>query len=291
MKQNLINDAFNIIQQRKRNAIENYEEKTKNIKMSKEYQLLEKKYTTIMIYNAKKIADGKNVDQSEEKSLKNKLDKLLNFETPKFYCNLCKDEGYVNGTRCKCLNQVISNLLLKNSGFEKLENFDEAIKTSGDLALLYKKMQAWCNGDFKKTIIYISGAPGVGKTYLTRCMANELIKRGLIVKMSTAFNMSLDFKEFTKTNNNDLLNQYINCNVLFIDDLGTEPMFKETLTHFFYLIINERKMKKLPTVITTNLTLSDLKETYDTRIYSRIVDRNTSITVFLSGNDRRIKNH
>ena len=150
-------------------------------------------------------------------------------------------------------------------------------------------MQKWCKSDFKKNLIYLAGATGVGKTYLMRCLANELISRGRLVKITTAYQMNRDFKEFSKTNNEELLKNYTDTEILFIDDLGTEPLFKDVTIENLYIVINERKMKKLPTIITSNLTLDNIRDRYDERIFSRIVDRETSITLLLDGEDKRIK--
>lgn len=293
MKQEIIQRALDKIQERKRKNIAEFELQMQPLYNDKNYMDCTKKYTQLMIENAKKIALGQIPDKrAEENILKEQKNIMKKFGLENvqmtYSCSICKDEGYKNGQMCKCLKKEISNILMKDSGFENLENFSEAIKTSNELNPYYKKMQEWCHSDFKKNLILLSGKTGVGKTYLTRCMANEMIERGLIVKMSTSFKMSQDFKSFHKTHNEELLNQYLDCQVLFIDDLGTEPLYKDITIEYLYLVINERKMRKLPTVITTNLDISQIRETYDERIYSRIVDRQTSITIFLDGIDRRV---
>ena len=293
MKQEIIQRALDKIQERKRKNIAEFQSKMQPLYDDEKYMACTKKHTQIMIENAKKEALGFSPDkQAEEKFLteQKSIMKQYGLENVQmeYSCPICKDEGYKNGQICKCLKKEISNILMKDSGFENLENFADATKTSNNLSPYYKKMQEWCHTDFKKNLLLLSGQTGVGKTYLTRCMANELIERGLIVKMSTAFKMTQDFKSFHKSHNEELLNQYLDCQVLFIDDLGTEPLYKDITLEYLYLIINERKMRKLPTVITTNLDISQIRETYDERIYSRIVDRQTSITIFLDGTDRRI---
>ena len=150
-------------------------------------------------------------------------------------------------------------------------------------------MKKWCHSDFKKNIIFLSGEVGTGKTYLTRAMANELIEQGKIVKLVTAFQMSRDFKEYRSTYNEAILDKYLSCEFLFIDDLGTEVIYKNSTIEFLYQILNERQMRKLCTIITSNLDLAEIRDRYDERIFSRIANRETSITVNLKNEDLRLK--
>ena len=152
-------------------------------------------------------------------------------------------------------------------------------------------MKQWCQSDFKKNLIYIYGPTGVGKTHLMKAMANELIERGKVVRLVTAFKINQDFKSFSKSFDDEILNKYLQTEILFIDDLGTEPLYKNVTLEYFYLVINERKMKKLSTIITSNLDLYDIRERYDERIFSRIMDSQTSIALNLIGKDKRLKNH
>ena len=289
MKQDILNKAIRIIQQRKRDAVNEYDEKMQPLYSNEEFVQTEKEYSRLMIENAKKEVNGDKIDKQKEEKLKNKLEAMKGNIKPNFSCPFCQDEGYINGQMCNCLKKEISNVLIGDSGFEKLEKFEDSQKTCGDLAPVYSLMKKWCHSDFKKNLIYIAGPTGVGKTYLIRSMANELIERGMVVKIATAYQINQDFKEFSKTFNDDILNSYTDTEILFIDDLGTEPQYRNVTLEYFYLIINERKMKKLPTIITSNLDMGDLRERYDERIYSRIADRETSITIYLDGEDRRVK--
>ena len=288
MKQDVQRKALLVIQQRKRDALNDFEDKMKPLYENQEFIQLEKEWSRLMIENAKKEVNGEKTDKEKEEKLKNKLEALKKNIKPNFTCPICQDEGYLNGQMCKCLKKEISNVLMKDSGFEKLESFDNSAKTSGDLAPVYSLMKKWCHSDFKKNLIYIAGPTGVGKTYLIRSMANELIERGKVVKIATAYQMNQNFKDFSKTYNEAILNSYIDTEILFIDDLGTEPQYRNVTLEYFYLIINERKMRKLPTIITSNLDMGDLRDRYDERIYSRIADRESSITIYLEGEDRRI---
>lgn len=293
MRQDIITRAQNTITQRRISAENAYKEIVSPLYQDEEYVKLEREQTRLLIENAKREALGDKPDTKREKELSEKLLQIKtkhNLQNAKveYSCNLCNDNGYINGQMCKCLKKELSKLLMQDSGFDKLESFNECTKTSG-MEDIYKKMQEWCNKSSSKNLIYIAGPTGVGKTVLLRCMANELIENGKVVKITTAFNMNQDFKEFFKTRNEELINKYLSPEILFIDDLGTEPKYDGVTIECLYLLVNERKMKNLPTVITSNLDLADLRDRYDERIYSRIVDRNSSINIYLDGADKRIK--
>lgn len=294
MRQDIIEKALAKISEKHRKAMQEYNEKMQPLYDDTRFATINSAYTKMIVENARKQAYGHKPFQQTEENLKSELDALKkeygveNLE-PNFACKKCQDKGFKDGQMCSCLKQEISHLLLEGSGFEKLEKFENSAKTSGDLASAYALMKKWCQSDFKKNLIFLSGPTGVGKTYLIRCMANELISRGQIIKIATAYSMNQDFREFAKTQKEDLLDKYISAEILFIDDLGTEPLYKGITVEDFYIIINERKMRNLPTIITTNLDMSDIHERYDERIFSRIADRETSIVLSLSGDDRRIK--
>lgn len=294
MKQDIIQRALENIRERKRTAEEAFSKQMEPLYKNQKFCELEQKYAKIMIKNAKKASLNEFFDKNEEISLKNQIEKMKaehNVTTPNYSCKTCKDEGFLNGQMCKCLKKEISKVLLKDSGFETLEDFKESEKTAGELRLVYEKMRQWCQSDFKKNLIYIYGPTGVGKTHLMKAMANELIERGKVVRLVTAFKINQDFKSFSKSFDDEILNKYLQTEILFIDDLGTEPLYKNVTLEYFYLVINERKMKKLPTIITSNLDLYDIRERYDERIFSRIMDSQTSIALNLIGKDKRLKNH
>ncbi len=294
MKQEILTKALNKINAKKFERQSEFENKMASLFADEEFKKLHAQHTKILIENAKNEVFGEKTDKNLEKSLENRIFELKkkhaveNVEI-EYNCPLCKDLGYKNGDMCKCLKREISEILLAGSGFEKLENFESSMQSCGTLEPVYKLMQQWCRSDFKKSLIFLSGSTGVGKTHLMQCMANDLIERGMVVKVVTAFQLNQDFKDFSKCYDDDILNKYLECEVLFIDDLGTEPIYKNVTLNYLYLIINERRMKKRPTVITSNLFLSDIRDHYDERLFSRIADRRTSINLLLDGEDKRLK--
>ena len=216
---------------------------------------------------------------------------------PIYSCKKCSDSGFVDGKYCSCLIKEVNNILIKESGFEKLEDFKDVkfdiFEDKEYMQSLYQKMQKWCHSNFEKNIIFISGNTGVGKSHLTRCMANELINENYVVLFTTSFAMHQDFVKSHMTRDlelkNSLLDRYLNADILFIDDLGTELRNPLITINYLYHVINERKINKRPTIITSNLDLYDLQDYYDERISSRIIDKQSSICLSIQGEDLRLK--
>ena len=299
MKQIILNEALQILHDRK-----SQNEKRANINLEKalkdeKFSSLYKAYNEAIIEKAKCDAFGKTFSgdtQGLKEQIKGRLNELKIGSIKSVpVCKKCDDIGFIEGKYCDCLKKEISKILLKNSGFEHLESFEnsnfEIFENKDEVKKIYRLMNDWCNKtDTTKNLVYLLGPTGTGKTYLLSCMANEFIKQNKIVGLATAFNLSQEFLKFhTSQNKNENLDNYLSCEVLFIDDLGTEPFLNNVTREYTYLIINERKAKGLKTVITSNLSLMDLRDRYDERVFSRIVDQKTSIVLQLNGNDKRLK--
>jgi DNA replication protein DnaC len=231
----------------------------------------------------------------EYQSILNKLG--ISSITPDYFCKKCNDTGFIEGKYCDCLIEEINNILKEESGFLTLEDFDTTtfeLSSNPEFSkALYEKMKKWCHSAFAKTLIFLSGQTGVGKTHLMKCMANELIKRHKLVTLTSSFAMHQDFLKCYATKDLEekqlILDKYLNAEILFIDDLGTELRQPNLTVNMLYQVLNERKMKRMPTVITTNLTLEDVLDYYDERIASRIADKETSVCVYIQGDDIRLK--
>ena len=262
------------------------------------FKSLYNEYVDTMIMQAKTDQDC-NV---KLKKLASEIDKKLKSLKigsiePIYSCKKCSDSGFVDGKYCSCLIKEVNNILIKESGFEKLEDFKDVkfdiFEDKEYMQSLYQKMQKWCHSNFEKNIIFISGNTGVGKSHLTRCMANELINENYVVFFTTSFAMHQDFVKSHMTRDlelkNSLLDRYLNADILFIDDLGTELRNPLITINYLYHVINERKINKRPTIITSNLDLYDLQDYYDERISSRIIDKQSSICLSIQGEDLRLK--
>lgn len=137
--------------------------------------------------------------------------------------------------------------------------------------------------------LFLYGDTGVGKTFLSHCIAKELLDSAHSVFYFSSFDLFDLFaqKTFTKNISAEEIDNYIfNCDLLIIDDLGTE-MTNTFVSSQLFLCINERLMHKKSTIISTNLTLENFSDTYSERTFSRIASNFDMIK--LIGKDIRIQ--
>ena len=131
--------------------------------------------------------------------------------------------------------------------------------------------------DHKPKNLLFYGKTGVGKTFLTNCVAKELLDHGYSVIYFTAFQLFdiLSKGVFEKDSDAIATHQNIfDCDLLVIDDLGTELINSFTSSQLF-LCVNERLIRQKSTIISTNLSVERIKESYSERTFSRILDSYT----------------
>ena len=218
---------------------------------------------------------------------------------PKYTCVKCKDIGVVAGKDCECLKKEMSFELIKASGIN-LDNFpkfsdDFSMFEKADLVQsIYCKMKQYIDDISKTSIdtVLIMGNTGVGKTHLLGCMTRYAIEKNMLIKYATAFNFNQDMLKYhcaKLEEKEDLLSPYLNSEILFIDDLGTENKINNVTNEYLYLVINERMQNHKKTVITTNLDFAQIQETYGERIFSRLMHKKQSVKINFVGDDLRIK--
>lgn len=233
----------------------------------------------------------------EFKTITSKLGFNENSFKPNYSCKKCGDTGLIGENYCDCYYQKMNKLIINNLGI-KVDNSHTFSKANFELfqepekiKTIYSKIENWCNSldtTVYKTIL-ISGTTGVGKTYLVDCVCNNLIQKNYIVNYYTAFSLSdLFLKYRTNFSNSNNLDEVLNCDVLIIDDLGSEPNFKNN-EEYFYLLFNERLVKNKFTIITTNLLPSQILDRYGERTFSRLVNKRTSTLIKIENSDLRIK--
>lgn len=228
----------------------------------------------------------------------------------RYHCPECRDTGYVERKRCRCFRREQMRLLYAQSNIEAVlerENFDTFTYRVYDdrkiipgiemtAAQYMRQVRGWCmdfveNFEQKGGNLIFTGSTGVGKTFLTHCIAKALIDR----YQSVVYLSSGDLFDIFSKNKfhyepeddaQDMYSGILDCDLLIIDDLGTELNNSFVSSQLFYCV-NERLNRGKSTVISTNLSMSMLRDAYSDRVSSRIVGRYTIIPLY--GDDIRTK--
>ena len=223
---------------------------------------------------------------------------------PVYTCAVCRDEGYVydpSRRMCECFEKELNRRMLRELGLNDehtFENFDLDIFQKDAPSPISQRQVMLRNRDicesyadsFPGTAFYdilFTGQSGLGKTYLVHAIAHRVTARGFTVQYVSAFKLLEIMRRSYFENNTGLLDTLIQVPLLLIDDLGTEPLMENiTVTQLFNLL-NERQNRKKHTVISTNLTIPELKARYTERITSRLLDESRCKTLKFIGDDVR----
>lgn len=207
-----------------------------------------------------------------------------NYLEPVYDCPDCNDSGYQGNSKCHCFKEREITLLYEQSGIrEVLENENFSTLSfeyyQGEDLQRFQNAVTTCrnfinnfNSDYHNLFFY--GTVGTGKSFLSGCIAKDLIESGHSVIYFSASGLfdTLSKAKFDYRNTEDLHKAYedlFQCDLLIIDDLGTEYTNSFINSQLFSLI-NERHLAKKAVIISTNLSLEDFRNRYSDRIFSRI---------------------
>jgi DNA replication protein DnaC len=204
----------------------------------------------------------------------------------KYVCPDCRDTGYTDGRqKCHCLRQAILRFLYRQSNIEdvlKRENFntlsydyytDTECERMKGIIDVCRRFADEFGKRYENILLY--GNVGVGKTFLTNCMAKEIIDQGHSVIYFTSMRLfdtlsrELFSYNYDEDRSWDLQNDIFTCDLLIIDDLGTENVNAFVASRLFD-ILNERDLRRKSTIISTNLPFEELGSRYTERNISRI---------------------
>lgn len=207
-------------------------------------------------------------------------------------CDKCGGSGYCGSRMCSCLRELcrqeqrreLTSLL--GSGRESFESFrldyypdryDSSLGASprqlmqSNFNICRRYAQAFPVGCSN---LLFSGATGLGKTFLSACIARQVADNGFSVVYETAVKLFADFEAekfgAALEENRGLSRKYLECDLLIIDDLGTEMTTQFTVSAL-YTVINTRMMNHRATIISTNLADTELDGRYGPQIASRIL--------------------
>lgn len=281
-----------------------------------EYWDLEDSVSSLSVSAAKSILTG---DNGARNKLHDNLSKIRlrqkallvsagftdNYLEPVYNCPFCQDTGYTTDEdnlkhKCSCFRQREISILYSQSHIqdmvarenfstlsteyyhgEDLQRFESAVKLSKEFTKNFKQ-------HYHNILFY--GTVGTGKSFLSGCIAKELIDEGCsVIYFSAAglFDMlarfSFDYKE--KDALQDLYGDIYCCDLLIVDDLGTE-LTNNFVASQLFSCLNERNLRQKSTIISTNLSLEEIRDRYSDRIFSRITS--TFSLCKLTGPDIRI---
>lgn len=242
----------------------------------------------------------------ERKALLKKNGFSPDYLEPHYYCPLCQDTGYVDGHKCSCFKKAEIELLYTQSNLTEIlqkENFEhfsfdyysdtmkneatglterETARRAYDIARGFVR-------DFDDSFenLFLYGDTGVGKTFLSHCIAHELLESAHCVMYFSAFDL-FDLLADSKFSRDKTEGQefVFDSDLLIIDDLGTE-LTNSFVSSQLFLCINERIMRRKSTIISTNLKLENFSDTYSERTFSRIASNYRMVK--LEGKDIRIQ--
>ena len=227
-------------------------------------------------------------------------------------CPLCGDTGWRGAQMCRCLKELctqeqireLSKLLdLGDQSFDsfRLDYYGQlpwpgrGVSPRENMELVYEMCLNYARkfGRFSTRNLLLSGAPGLGKTFLSACIARTVSENGFSVVYDTAGNIFAQFeaRKFQRDSVDGLeardeTRRYLNCDLLILDDLGSELTTQFTQSAL-YELVNTRLVGERYTVISTNLTMEELSQRYSPQIASRLLGEYHLLEFF--GEDIRLK--
>ncbi|MBO4510126.1 MAG: ATP-binding protein [Lachnospiraceae bacterium] len=253
----------------------------------------------------KKLSDEKRMLLTENGYAPDYLEE--HFECPK-----CNDTGFIGNEPCECFKAAETELILEASNIKDIiskenfstfnaelysddpEDYDRELQCTPykNILSVYERAKSFTdNFDTEHKNLLIYGSTGLGKTFLTNCIANEILRSKHTVMYYTTFSLFDMLSKYIRSDSDykeqsSYRDSVITCELLIIDDLGSEMSNTFTETQL-YSIINERLLKGLSTVISSNLSPKNLHDRYGDRIFSRFMKDYDFIK--LIGSDIRTK--
>lgn len=228
---------------------------------------------------------------------------------PVFHCPLCRDTGYVGEPvhePCVCVKRAVLNKLYQNEGLQGLEHenfatFDERIFPDTPIEgrrfsqrAYISKYRAFCEsyadtfagGEGKGLLL--CGKSGLGKTFLMNCVAQRVLERGFSVVVISSYKLLETMRRYQfEGSGAQQVQDFLGCDLLCVDDLGSEPMLRGVTLSALYHIVSERRNAGRAIVVTTNCDSDQLYEKYDDRIAARLTDPSRMSVIEFVGVDVR----
>lgn len=231
------------------------------------------------------IKENNRLAHEKKAAILKKVGLPQDFLDHKYTCRICNDSGFVDGIRCKCYEQLLEEYSISEVSQDcdiKLHSFDEFMLSyypggndsnspRHQMELILNKCIEYANNFGENSgSLFLYGNTGLGKTFLSSCIANAVINKGYFVVFRSILKVFEDAlaEHFGKKTGNTL-EKLSKADLLILDDLGSE--FGSQSDPILYQILNDRINLNKPTVITSNLSLQELNGRYNERIVSRLL--------------------
>jgi len=225
-------------------------------------------------------------------------------------CSKCSDTGYLNIEICDCLKELYKAELTKSLssllklGNETFDSFDlsyyddvpvagAGISSRRTMEIIYETCVEYARKFGAKSMnLFFNGATGLGKTFLSACIARVVADNGysVVYDMATAMLPKMVDVRFRRNEDDEEaateVKRYLSCDLLIIDDLGTEMVNTYTIS-VLYELINNRLVTGKKTIVSSNLTIDELRMKYSEQIMSRLEGEYQVLT--FRGDDIRLK--
>lgn len=224
-------------------------------------------------------------------------------------CALCGDTGYVGERMCECLlayckeeqRRELTSLLSLNVGFDdfQLDYYSDLVNPAiglsprAQMELIYETCVNYAShfDPGRARNLLMSGAPGLGKTFLSACIAGVVVSKGYSVVYDTAIHVfsCMEAVKFGRATEEERQSsdRLMACDLLILDDLGTE-MENSFIPSALYSIVNGRLTAGKPTIISTNLSMDRISKRYSPPVVSRL-DGEYEILSFAGQDIRKLK--
>ena len=313
--------AFDVLEQRRRGAQDTAQEHRQEVYAKiPQVAAIDRQLSSTALSVARAVLDenqnvGELIEGLRQKnlSLQEKRAALLrhaglpvNYTDVIYTCEKCKDRGYVGSQMCSCLQNLLKKLAheflceqsaLGNCSFSTFhldyypDQIDPAlgINPRQRMGEILQYCQRYASRfSLASHSILMQGKTGLGKTHLSLSIASAVLEQGFGVIYMSAQNLlsKIEREHFARAinDNGDTFSMVCDADLLILDDLGAEFATQFTVSAI-YNIINSRILGGKPTIINTNLTLSELRDRYTERIVSRLMGTYSVLTFY--GNDIR----
>ena len=221
----------------------------------------------------------------------------------RYGCHDCDDTGWLDDYRrlsCTCRAKREAELLMEDAGLKRewrgFEEFDAGIypnEAQRKQAVSARELCEAYADRFPNTVkpnLLLMGESGLGKTFLLEAIAERISARRLPALSVSAFRMleAMRAYHFGSAGEDVAFRRMVDCDLLLIDDLGTEPLLNNITVEYLFTLLSERGAARRHTVIATNLLPGDLMARYGERVMSRLLDRGLSTAIRLTGADLRL---